>query len=84
MKLEDFASELVAENNFIKMCFGGFAGSGKSRTATEILVGLYKKMKYNKPVLFIDNEKGSRFLIPFFKKAIYRYWLKRQRNYRML
>ncbi len=69
MKLEDFANELVADNNFIKMCFGGFAGSGKSRTATEILVGLYKKMKYNKPVLFIDNEKGSRFLIPFFKKA---------------
>lgn len=66
MKLEDFASELVAENNFIKMCFGGFAGAGKTRTGSETLAGIYKKMKWTRPILFIDNEKGSRFLIPFF------------------
>ena len=68
MKLEDFASELVAENDFIKISLGGFAGSGKTRTSSEILVGCYKKMKCTKPILLIDNEKGSRFLVPFFQK----------------
>lgn len=66
-KLDAFASPLVAKNHFIKASFGGFAGSGKSRTGSELLVGAYKEMNCTKPVLFIDNEKGSRFLIPFFK-----------------
>lgn len=66
--LSQFATNLVAENAFIKASFGGFAGSGKTRTATEFIVGCYKLMKCDKPVLLIDNEKGSRFLIPIFKQ----------------
>jgi len=69
MKLHDFASELVSKNHFIKASFGGFQGSGKTRTATEFLIGTYKDLKCTKPVLFIDNEKGSRFLIPKLKKV---------------
>jgi hypothetical protein len=68
MKLKDFATPLAAKNNFIKASFGGFAGSGKSRTASEFIVGAHKYLKCDKPVLFIDNEKGSRFLVPFFKE----------------
>lgn len=67
MKLNEFASKIVAENSFIKASFGGFAGSGKTRTATELLIGVYNEMKLKKPVLLIDNEKGSRFLIPLFE-----------------
>jgi len=67
--LNKFASPIMAENNFIKASFGGFAGSGKTRTATELIIGCYKKMGCNKPILIIDNEKGSRFLIPIFKNA---------------
>lgn len=67
--LATFASPLVAANKFIKASFGGMAGSGKTRTATELIIGCYKDMKCTKPVLVIDNEKGSRFLIPIFKKA---------------
>lgn len=69
MKLDDFAGELVASNKFVKAGFGGMAGAGKSRTATEFVIGSYKDMGYTKPVLVIDNEKGSRFLIPQFKAA---------------
>src|ERR1700758_1517082 len=69
MKLEEFSSPLVASNRFIKASFGGFAGGGKSRTASEFVLGSYKDMGYTKPILIIDNEKGSRFLIPFFRKA---------------
>lgn len=72
MELKDFANELVAANNFIKASFGGFAGTGKTRTATEFIIGCYDLMKIDKskPLLFIDNEKGSRFLIPLFKKKL--------------
>lgn len=68
-KLERFASELVSDNVFIKASFGGFAGSGKTRTATEFIIGCVKELKIDAPVLIIDNEKGSRFLIPIFQKA---------------
>lgn len=68
-RLEGFATELVAKNTFIKASFAGFAGSGKTKTATDLIIGCYKDMKIEKPLLLIDNEKGSRFLIPIFKKA---------------
>lgn len=67
MNLKDFATPLAASNNFVKASFGGFAGSGKSRTSAEFIAGTYKHLGCKKPVLFIDNEKGSRFLVPFFK-----------------
>ena len=69
MKLNDFASELAAKNHFIKASFGGFQGSGKSRTSSDFIIGVYKQLKLTKPILIIDNEKGSRFLIKLFQKA---------------
>lgn len=69
IKLDDFAGELVAANKFVKAGFGGMAGAGKSRTATEFVIGAYKDLGYTAPVLVIDNEKGSRFLIPQFRTA---------------
>jgi len=69
MKLEQFATDLVSKNHFIKASFGGFQGAGKTRTATEFVIGAYKDLKCTKPVLILDNEKGSRFLIPIFEKA---------------
>jgi hypothetical protein len=70
MKLAQFATQMASKGVFIKASFGGFAGSGKTRTASELLAGAYKDLKLTKPILIIDNEKGSRFLIPFFKKEI--------------
>ena len=69
MTLTEFAKSLVSKNHFIKASFGGFQGSGKTRTATEFISGAYKQLKCSKPILIIDNEKGSRFLIPIFKKS---------------
>ena len=66
--LQTFATKLVAKNHFIKASFGGFAGSGKTRTMALFVAGSYKQMECKKPVLIIDNEKGSRFLIPFFQQ----------------
>lgn len=67
VSLEDFATPLAAKNHFIKASFGGFAGSGKTRTASEFIAGCYRDLKIEKPLLIIDNEKGSRFLVKFFE-----------------
>jgi hypothetical protein len=67
MKLSDFAGPLVAENKFIKASFGGFAGAGKTRTASEFIAGVYKDFGCDKPLLMIDNERGSRYLVKFFQ-----------------
>lgn len=59
-----------AENTmaFAKVGLLGFAGSGKTRTATEIAVGLHKAIGSNKPVCFLDTETGADWVIPIFKK----------------
>jgi hypothetical protein len=69
VKLADFATDLVAGNRYVKVGFGGFAGAGKSRTASEFVIGAYKLLDYTTPVLIVDNERGARFLIPAFKRA---------------
>jgi len=68
MKLDQFATNLVSKNHFIKASFGGFQGAGKTRTAFEFTCGVYHQLKLKKPILILDNEKGSRFLINAFKK----------------
>lgn len=70
MNLKQFATQMASNGNFVKASFGGFAGSGKTRTGAEFMVGAYKDLGYTKPILLIDNEHGSRFLIPFFKKEL--------------
>ena len=39
MRLDEFATKLSAKNHFVKASFGGFQGSGKTRTATEFIIG---------------------------------------------
>ncbi len=58
-----------AENTmaFAKVGILGFAGSGKTRTATEIAVGLHKVLASKKPVGFLDTETGADFVLPIFK-----------------
>ena len=53
---------------FAKVGILGFAGSGKTRTASEIAVGLHKSIGSKKPILFIDTETGSDFVLPIFQK----------------
>jgi hypothetical protein len=47
----------------------GFAGSGKTFTATLVAIGLQKYIKSEKPIAFIDTETGSDFVLPKFKAA---------------
>jgi len=53
---------------WVKCAIDGFPGSGKSRTAFEIAIGIYQKWKHDGPVFIFDNEKSAKFLVPGFKK----------------
>ncbi len=47
----------------------GFAGSGKTHTAALVALGIVDIIRSKKPVMFLDTESGSDFLVPLFKEA---------------
>ena len=61
--------EATNEMAYAKVGVMGFAGSGKTRTATEMAIGLHKMIGSSKPVAFLDTETGSDFVLPLYKKA---------------
>lgn len=58
---------------YLKMSLYGGAGSGKTYTSSQIAVGfaryIEKATKRLPPVLFLDTEKGSDWVIPLFDSA---------------
>lgn len=54
---------------YAKVGLYGTAGSGKTRTATEIAIGLHKAIKSTKPVVVFDTEPAFSFVLPIFQKA---------------
>lgn len=54
---------------FLKMAFQGFAGDGKTFTATQVAIGLHKAIESKKPIAILDTEAASKALKPLFDKA---------------
>jgi hypothetical protein len=60
---------------FLKMGLQGFAGDGKTHTATLIAIGLVQLLRErglpagDKPVMFLDTEHGSDWVKPLFDAA---------------
>jgi hypothetical protein len=54
---------------FAKVGIYGSAGSGKTRTAAEIAIGIVKASKNQKPVAMFDTEPAASFILPLFEKA---------------
>lgn len=54
---------------YAKVGLYGTAGSGKTRTATEIAIGLHKAISSKKPIVAFDTEPAFSFVKPFFDKA---------------
>lgn len=54
---------------FLKMAFEGFAGDGKTFTATQVAIGLHKAIGSKKPIAILDTEQASKALIPLFNAA---------------
>lgn len=60
-----------AENRmaYAKVGIYGTAGSGKTRTATEIAIGLQQAISSKKPIAAFDTEPAFSFVLPLFQKA---------------
>lgn len=54
---------------FAKVGLYGGAGSGKTRTAAEIAIGLHKAIGSKKPIVAFDTEPAFSFVLPLFQKA---------------
>jgi len=59
------------ENNrpFLKLALEGFAGDGKTFTATQIAIGVHKLIQSTKPIALFDTEKAFKALKPSFDAA---------------
>lgn len=63
MGLEDgFFTSLENTKPFLKVAFQGMAGTGKTRTMAEVVIGLYKRIGSRKPICVVDTEKAAPFL----------------------
>lgn len=54
---------------YAKVGIYGTAGSGKTRTACEIAIGLHKAIGSKKPIVAFDTEPAFSFVLPLFEKA---------------
>lgn len=54
---------------YAKVGIYGTAGSGKTRTATELALGLHKAIGSTKPIAAFDTEPAFSFVLPFFQKS---------------
>lgn len=54
---------------YAKVGLYGTAGSGKTRTAAEIAIGLHKAIGSKKPIAGFDTEPAFSFILPLFQKA---------------
>jgi hypothetical protein len=65
---DEFFMPLANTKPYFKGCFEGEPGSGKSWTTALVAIGLHKKLKSKKPIVIIDTEKASKFLVDLFAK----------------
>ena len=63
-----FFKQAIAQNAYLKAGILGFAGSGKTYTASLMAMGLHKYIGSKKPVTFMDTETGSDYRIKDFEK----------------
>jgi hypothetical protein len=67
-KEENFFTAIGNTKPFFKAAFEGEPGTGKSWSAALVAIGLHKKIGSKKPIVLIDTEKASKFLVPLFKE----------------
>lgn len=61
-KYENFFTDLANTMSYLKAAAEGAAGTGKTWTMALIAVGLYKRIKSEKPIVIFDSEEAAKFL----------------------
>jgi len=79
-----FFEEAKMTQAYAKIGMLGFAGAGKTFTASLIIIGLHKMLKSKKPVFFIDTETGSDFMVDKFTKEGIPFQVAKQRAFKNL
>lgn len=64
-----FFTSLDNAQPFFKAAFEGFAGSGKTYTMAQVAIGLHKRIKSTRPIVYFDTEKAGRHLRRLFREA---------------
>lgn len=83
-------SDATNTTAFLKCGIMGHTGSGKSRTASELLLGLVEHcrklgLEYaQRPVYFFDTETGSDWLLPIFKRRGWQLKVRKSRDFKTL
>lgn len=77
---DNFFSPLENTKPYFKAAFEGFAGSGKTYTAAQVMVGLHKLIGSKKPVVIFDTERASKFLKPLFTENSVQVFVKESRS----
>ncbi|EAM6080647.1 AAA family ATPase [Salmonella enterica] len=67
--MKTFLKKAERKQAYAKVGIYGDAGSGKTRTATEIAIGLWQKYDLKKPVAMFDTEPAASYIMPFFENA---------------
>jgi len=65
---ESFFTAIGNTKPYFKAAFEGEPGTGKSWSAALVAIGLHKKIGSTKPIVLIDTEKASKFLVPLFRE----------------
>jgi len=68
-KPDSFFSSLDNTKPYLKAAFQGFAGTGKTFTAAQVVIGLHQRIKSQKPVVIFDTERATKALRPLFDEA---------------
>lgn len=77
---DNFFEEVANTKPYLKAAFEGFAGTGKTYTASLVAIGLWKRIKSDKPVVMFDTEEASKFLKSLFESNGIKLMVKRSRT----
>lgn len=69
VSFDDFFNDLSNDSPFAKIAIEGFAGTGKTFLATQLAIGLHKKIGADKPIVVYDTEKAFRAIQDLFVDA---------------
>jgi hypothetical protein len=66
---DGFFSPLANNHPFVNLGIFGGPASGKTRLAAKVAIGLWRRIKSQKPIVIIDTERSSRFLVAMLAAA---------------